>query len=391
MLPEFFEFYNPTKVIFGVGISNDFSSELSVLSFSRIFVITDKGVRQTGMVDKIINNLKEQNFEVGGIFDEVPPNSELKVVKSVASLCKESSCDAILAIGGGSVIDTAKGANILVSEGGDLYQDYSGAHTLTHPLNPLIVIPTTAGTGSEVTMVAVIYNEDEHVKIPFTDKFILPNLAILDPELTISLPSKMTAATGMDALTHAIEAYVSVQASPLSDALAKQAIKMIKDNLVTVVKDGKNIEARSNMLIASCMAGIAFSHSMVGCIHGMAHACGGLFGVPHGVANTILLPYGMKYNLNEVNNKFAELAKIWDIDISGCDNIEASMKLIENIKELQQELNKICGIPVRLSEVGIKEENLEEIAQGTVNDGTSFYNPREVLFEEIIKVLKEAL
>ena len=396
MLPEFFEFYNPTRIIFGNNLSLDCGNEIESLGISTLGIVTDKGILGTGLVDKIKNAIAEKTgIKVPGVYSDVPENSSVKTVEAGAKLFNEWGCDGILAIGGGSVIDTGKAINILISEGGDLCEDYMGAQTLTKPLKPLVVMPTTAGTGSEVTMVAVIYKEDENLKVPFTDKFLLPALAVIDPVLTLTLPPKFTAGTGMDALTHAMEAIVGIQSSPMSDALAFEAIKLIKNNLLIAIKDGNNLEARGNMLIASTLAGIAFSHSMVGCVHGMSHTCGGLFHVPHGVANSILLPYGLLYNLEAAKEKIARIAGVWGIPDSSPilnkpDTTIMAIGLIEDIKNFQKELNAACGLPFRLRDVGIKEEDLQSIAEGTVLDGTSFYNPREVTAEDILTVLKEA-
>lgn len=389
MLPEFFEFYNPTKIIFGNNLSLDCGTEIESLGISTLGIVTDKVILSTGMVDKIKDAITEKiGIKVPGVYSDVPENSSVSTVEKGSELFKEWSCDGILAIGGGSVIDTGKAINILISEGGNLCEDYMGAQTLTRALKPLVVVPTTAGTGSEVTMVAVIYKEDENLKVPFTDKFLLPSLAVLDPVLTVTLPTKLTAATGMDALTHAMEAIIGIQSSPMADALAFGAIKLIKNNLLVAIKEGNNLEARGNMLIASTLAGMAFSHSMVGCVHGMSHTCGGLFHVPHGVANAILLPYGLLYNLEVATEKIAEISRVWGIQKDEPELMARA--LIEDIKNFQKELNAACGLPFKLRDMGIKEGDLQSIAEGTVLDGTSFYNPREVTAEDILMVLKEA-
>jgi alcohol dehydrogenase class IV len=253
-----------------------------------------------------------------------------------------------------------------------------------------VVIPTTAGTGSEVTMVAVIYDEENKEKLAFVDKFLLPNLAVLDPQMTFSLPPKMTAATGMDALTHAIEAYVGTQASPISDAFAVGAIELVVKHLVNATKNGEDVEARGGQLIAATMAGIAFSHSMVGCIHGMAHATGGLYRVPHGVANGIFLPFGMEYNFEEIKEKLARLAQIMGEDISGLSEEEAARLAIAAVRKLSGQLNELDALPLRLRDVGVPEDGLEAIAEGALNDGTSFYNPREMDEEELLPFIQKA-
>lgn len=390
MLPEFFEFYNPTRVVYGAGIASDLKAELDFLGIGKYFIVSDKIISDLGLTKKVVDGLTSAGIEVTGEFLDVPQDSEVNTVNACADQAKTSGAEGLVAIGGGSVIDTAKAANILISEGGDLVEDYSGAHTLTRPLKPLIVIPTTAGTGSEVTQVAVVYDKDNKVKMPFTDKFLLPSLAVLDPEMTLSLPPKLTASTAMDALTHAVEAYVDLQWSPFSDTFAIGAVELIFKNIVQATRNGDDLEARGSLLIASNMAGIAFSHSMVGCVHGMAHAVGGIFRVPHGVANAILLPHGMEYNFEEVKDKLAKLAPIMGEEVSGLSADDAARKAIEAVRKLNGTLNEMGALPLRLREVGVSEDGLPEIAEATVMDGTSFYNPREVVAEEILAHLKNA-
>ncbi len=239
-------------------------------------------------------------------------------------------------------------------------------------------------------MVAVIYDEENSVKMAFTDKFLLPNLAVLDPEMTISMTPRLTASTAMDAMTHAVEAYVGLQWSPVSDALASGAIELICGNIVQATRNGSDIAARGSLLVASTMAGIAFSHSMVGCVHGMAHAVGGLCQVPHGIANAILLPHGLEYNFEEIMEKLAKLASIMGEDVSGLSPNDRARKAIESVRKLTGKLNEMGALPLRLREVGVPEERLYEIAEAAVMDGTSFYNPREVVADQILVHLKNA-
>ncbi len=390
MLPEFFEFYNPTKVVYEDGVATDLKPELDIIGITKYFIVSDHIINDLGLVQKVADGLAEAGFEVTGKYLDVAQDARLNDVQTCADQVKASGAEGIISIGGGSVIDTAKAVNILFSEGGDLVDDYSGAHTLTRPLKPHVVIPTTAGTGSEVTMIAVIYDEENKEKLAFPDKFLLPNLAVLDPQMTITLPPKMTAATGMDALTHAIEAYVGTQASPISDAFAMGAVELIFKNLVTATQNGEDVEARGGMLIASTMAGIAFTHSMCGCIHGMAHATGGLYRVPHGVANGIFLPFGMEYNFEEIKEKLVRLLPAMGEDASGLSEDEAARLAIAAVRKLSKQLNDLDALPIRLRDVGVPEEGLEAIAEGALNDGTSFYNPRDMDEEELLPYIKNA-
>ena len=253
-----------------------------------------------------------------------------------------------------------------------------------------MVIPTTAGTGSECTIAAVIYDAKNKTKLAFSDSYLLPDLAVLDPLMTQSLPPGLTASTGMDALTHAVESYVGIDTSPHSEAFATAAIEYIFKYLVKSTENGDDLEARGAMLIASNLAGTSFSHSMCGIVHGMAHPTGALFRVPHGVANTIFLPHGMEYNFEECKEKFATLAYFMGEDVSGLSVDDAAKKAIEAVKKLTAQLNKACGIPTRLRDAGVPEDRLMEIAEGAVEDGTSIYNPREVEAEEVIVHVKNA-
>ncbi len=390
MLPEFFEFYNPTKVVYKDGIATDLKPELDLIGAKKYFIISDHVIHGVGLVDKVAAGLNEAGYEVVGQFLDVAQDARLNDVKRCAEIVKSSGAQGIISIGGGSVIDTAKAVNILFSVGGDLVEDYSGAHTLTRPLNTHVVIPTTAGTGSEVTMIAVIYDEDNKEKLAFPDKFLLPNLAVLDPQMTLSLPPKMTAATGMDALTHAVEAYVGITASPISDGFALGAIELIMKYLIPAVENGNDVEARGGMIIAATMAGIAFTHSMVGCVHGMAHATGAHFRVPHGVANGIFLPVGLEYNFEFIQDKLARLAPLMGVSNTGMTSEASAAAVISSIRNLTQQLNQMNALPIRLRDVGVPEDGLSIIAEGALNDGTSFYNPRPMDAEELLPFIQKA-
>ena len=347
-------------------------------------------IHSLGFIQPIKKGLEEANFVITGEFYDVPQDASVEAVERISRHAGDSGAEGLIAIGGGSVIDATKAANFVFSEGGDLIEDYSGAATLTRPLKPFIVIPTTAGTGSESTLVAVIYDVANKTKLAFSDKFLLPDLAVLDPLMTQSLPPGLTASTGMDALTHAVESYVGVDSSPHSEALAVEAIKHIFKYLVRATDKGDDLEARGGMLIAANMAGSSFSHSMVGCVHSMAHAVGGLTRVPHGVANAILLPHGMEYNFEVSKEKFAKLAPVMGVDVTGMSIDEAAREAIAAVRNLGRQLNALDAIPVRLRDAGVPEESLPTIAEAATEDGTIVYNPRDVVAEEILIHLKNA-
>ena len=391
MVPEFYEFFCPVKIISGLQALSNLPHEMEMLGAKKALVVTDKGVVGAGLMKHVEAAFEGSNCSLGAVFDETPPDSSNKVVNSVAALYKEKGCDCFVAVGGGSCIDTAKGANIVITEGTDDLMKFRGAERVKKPLKPFIVIPTTAGTGSEVTLVAVISNVDAGVKMAFTSDRLYPNVAILDPKMTMTMPPKITAATGMDALTHAVEAYYCLQKNPVSDAFAIAAIKLIVDNLVKCVEDGKDEKARLAMANASLLAGISFSNSMVGIVHAIAHAAGGVCHVPHGVANAILLPFGMENNLGKCESAIAELAP-W---LAGVETVpgstaERARASVKSVRDLAEKLNKLSGLPLRLRDAGVPEDKLADIAKTAINDGATVYNPEEVTYDVALDVLKKA-
>ena len=392
MLPKYYEFFNSVKINAGIEALETIPYELNLVNANRPLIITDKGIVNAGLLKIVLDSFADSKLVVGAVFDETPSDSSLDIVNKVAQIYKETNCNSIIAVGGGSVIDTAKGVNIIISEQTDDIRQFMGVDRLSKPQRPLIVVPTTSGTGSEVTLVAVISDKENNVKLPFTSNLLLPKIAVLDPRMTLSLPQKITAATGMDALTHAVEAFTCLQKNPLSDAYALSAINLIRENLIEVVQNGKNADARFAMANASLMAGIAFSNSMVGGVHAIGHACGGVAHIHHGLAMSILLPHVMRYNLDVVGEYYAELL----LPLAGEDvftntkkedRAEKSIQIVENMKN---ELKSICGMAVSLSEAGVKEEQLEDIAKTAMNDGAMSPNPKEMDFEDVMQILKLA-
>jgi alcohol dehydrogenase len=302
-----YEFYNPVRVISSSHALDNLPFELGQLSVSRPLVITDKGVIDAGLLKIVENAFSDSDIQIGAVFDNTPPDSSLKVVKEIAELYKKHQCDGFVAVGGGSVIDTAKGVNLVVTQNSDDLSRFAGYQVLDKPMKPFAVIPTTAGTGSEVTQVAVISDTDRGLKMAFTSQYMLPHIAVLDPRMTLTLPPSMTAATGMDALSHAMESMISLQKNPLSDAYAMAAIKLIAENLPAAVEKGNNADIRLNMANAATLAGIAFSNAMVGVVHSLGHATGAVCHLPHGLAMSIFLPVGLEYNLEKEGKTIGEM------------------------------------------------------------------------------------
>lgn len=395
---DYYEFFCPVKIIAGNKALGHLPFEIENLGAARPMIITDKGVSAAGLIRHVENSFKNSKMVIGPLFDNVPPDSSLEIVNELASIYNKNDCDSIIAVGGGSVIDTAKGVNIVVSESSDDLMKFTGAGALKRPLKPLIVIPTTAGTGSETTLVAVIADHKKNKKMLFTSHFLMPNIAVIDTRMTLTLPPNITASTAMDALTHAVEAYVCLAKNPISDAYAIGAIKMISDNVLDVVEKPSNKKGRLMLAQASTMAGIAFSNSMVGLVHTLGHTVGALCKLPHGTAMSILLPFVLEYNLKkDKSGKVKENLSELLIFLAGTENYvkikpqARAQKAIYYIKELKDDLFRMTGLPRTLSETGkVEYDRLEEIAKASLNDASITYNPVEVDFKDALAVLRNA-
>lgn len=393
MSKAYYEFFCPVKVVAGHKALEHIPFELSTLQAKRPLVLTDKGVVAVGLLKHIEGAFAESGIAIAGVFDDVPPDSSMQTVRNAAAMYRANACDAIIAVGGGSVIDTAKATNILVSEGGDDLHVYSGAHNLKRPLKPLFVVPTTAGTGSETTMVAVVSDPEKGVKVPFTSYFLLPNAAILDPRMTLTLPPHITAMTAMDAMTHAVEAFTCLAHNPISDAYATGAIRKISENLLKVMDNPTDADGRLELAQASTMAGIAFSNSMVGLVHALGHSAGAVCHLPHGLVMSLFLPYVLEYNQDVNGDRIGELL----LPLAGADTYATTPRAdrakaaIAYIRALRDELHARCKLPRTLTETGkVQESQLEQIAELTINDGSIIFNPKEADREEALAILKRA-
>ncbi len=393
MAKPYYEFFCPVKVIAGHAALEHIPFELSTLGAKRPLIITDKGVRSNNLLAPIEAAFENTDVEIGFIFDDVPPDSSLETVRKAAELYRQHNCDAILAVGGGSVIDTSKATNILVSEGGNDLLKYSGAHNLPKPLKPFFVIPTTSGTGSEVTMVAVVSDTEKNLKMPFASYYLMPHAAILDPRMTQTLPPHLTAMTAMDAMTHAVEAYTCMAANPISDAYATAAVKKVSENLFKVLDNPTDAQGRLELAQASTMAGIAFSNSMVGLVHSLGHALGAVAHLPHGLCMNLFLPYVLEYNKAVNGDKIADLL----LPLAGADifaqtpaHLRAD-KAIASIAAMRDRIYALTKLPRTLSETGkVNEAQFDEIAEKALNDGSIIYNPKEATLEDLKSILKKA-
>lgn len=378
-----FIYKNPTRVVFGVNSLRDLGPEVDELKCSKAFVVTDKGVAAAGLLEKVEQALGKRWV---GTFDECPQDSGVHIVNQAAEIARDKGADILVSLGGGSVIDTAKGIAILLKEGGQL-QDHYGLQLFTRPQTPHIAIPTTAGTGSEVTWAYVVKDWEKNQKILCGDDHIIPNTAILDPVLTQGLPPKITAFTGMDALTHAIEAIHALQAEPITDIMAFGAIRLIMQYLPVCVENGDDLFARGQQQIAATTAGVAFSNAQIGMVHAAAHSVGALYKVPHGLANSILLPHVMEYNMDECADRYALVADAMGVKEKGMSDEEASLAAIDAVNTLTKKI----GLPRRLSEAGVEEAGLEEVAELSLSDGAIVYNPKLIYeSEQVMEVLRKA-
>ena len=390
---DFYQHVDKTRVIAGRNLLESTGFEFMKEGANRVFIVTDEVIRGTGLIDRIESGIADGGLELAGIYDKVPQDSSTQTVEDCAEAAKAAGADSFLAVGGGSVMDTAKVADALFTHGGSA-REQEGFFLMPRgndgmgepePIAPLACIPTTAGTGSEVSMAAVIKDHEEKVKMEIADFPLIPRLAILDPESTRTLPANIAAATGMDAMTHAIEGYVSIEWNPHGDAKALHALRMIRDNLVRAVEDTSNEEARGNMLIAASLA----ITIQLGSVHAMSHPAGAHFGVPHGVANAIHLPHVIRFNAaggSDIANKYRDIADLFGVESGGSDEAVGDA-LASHVSGLTAQM----GLPTRLSEVGVPEEGIPALVEGAMGDGTTLLNPREPSEEDYETLYKQAL
>ncbi|MGQ1909175.1 iron-containing alcohol dehydrogenase [Marinifilum sp. RC60d5] len=377
--------YLPPLSLVGPGVIVDLAEEIKDLAVSKVLVVTDKILNELGVVKSVTDLLDAQGVNYV-VFDEVKPNPTCANVNDGLAIFKENNCDFILTIGGGSPQDCGKAIGILATNGGEI-KDYEGINLSKKKGTPTAAINTTAGTASEVTINYVITDEERKVKMVMVDKNCLVSIAVNDPELMLNKPAPLTAATGMDALTHAVEAYVSAGAFHWSDHMAIYAIQLISESLRDAVKDGKNLEARSKMAWAQFIAGQAFSNCGLGFVHSAAHQLGGQYNTPHGVANAVLLPHVERFNLPASPDKFAKIAEAMGVDISAMSTQEAAEAALDAISSLSKDV----GIPSGIKELGAKPEDFELMAKNALADVCTGGNPKEVTLANAMSIYESAL
>lgn len=378
-------FYIPCVSLFGPGCSKEIGIRAQNLGAKKVLIVTDEGLFKFGVADTIANYLKEANVD-SHIFPGAEPNpTDVNVLKGVQAY-NEHQCDFIISLGGGSSHDCAKGIGLVTAGGGHI-RDYEGIDKSTVPMTPLIAINTTAGTASEMTRFCIITNTDTHVKMAIVDWRCTPLMAIDDPKLMIAKPAGLTAATGMDALTHAVEAYVSTAANPITDACAEKAISMISEWLSPAVANGENIEARDAMSYAQYLAGMAFNNASLGYVHAMAHQLGGFYNLPHGVCNAILLPHVCEFNLIACPERYAKIATLMGVDTAHLSVNQAAYAAIDAIRELSISI----GIPSGLQELNVKEADLATMADNAQKDACMLTNPRKANHAQVVEIFKAAM
>jgi alcohol dehydrogenase len=378
-----YSFHLPTLIDFGYGKTAQLGERLAKQGISQVFLVTDKGVQSAGLLSRILESLHSSSIEVQ-VYTDVEPDPSLETINQGADVFLKGAFDCIVAVGGGSAMDTAKGIRVVAKNGGSI-GDYAGVNRI--PLSssiPLITIPTTSGTGSEVTIFGVYSDWHNNVKVTVTSQHMAPTLALVDPQFTISLPAKMTAASGIDALAHGIETFFSLGSSPASDSLAKEAIIAVNRYLYRAVTDGTDLEARIGMSHGSLLAGMAFNNGYLGLTHAIGSALSGHCHVPHGVAIGLLLPHVVKFNAVTNPEKAAIIASLMGIDANSTEELaeQASVAVAELVKEI--------GLPTTLQEVGVLGEQLPAIAKDSFKSGMMKFNPRQPSEEEVQTLLQQA-
>ncbi len=380
-----FVFAHTPRVSFGVNVVGDLGNWLSDMGHSRAVVVTDKFLAEkTDMLERVKKSL---GGRFAGAFTDVIPDPTAESIDQGAAYAKEQSADVLVSLGGGSAIDSAKGMSVVLTEGGKIL-DHEGYHALTRPQTPHVAIPTTAGTGSEMTMVTVIKDPARGQKTFIGSYFLHPDLAVLDPSLTVGLPPKLTAATGMDAMSHAIESLLSNLRNPFSDAYSLEAIRIISKSLKRCLDKPDDLQARGQMLIAAAIAGSAFSNAMVVLNHALAHTVGAKFHIHHGTANAMFLPHTMRFFTDVSADRLALVAGALGLDTKGVDDEQAALQAADRIEQF----NKEIGLNDRLSDYGVTEEDLPAIADMALTDGSIIYSPKPVFdLDQIASVARKAL
>ena len=378
-------FFMPVVSLFGANVLAELAEQVTSLGGAKPLVVTDQGMTQLGYT-KQVTDLLDQAEIAYAVFDQTVPNPTDTNVNEGAAAYTENQCDMLISLGGGSAHDCCKGVGLLVSNGGQI-ADYEGVDMSKKALPPYIAINTTAGTASELTRFTIITNTSNHVKMAIVDWRVTPDLAINDPLLMMKMPASLTAATGMDALTHAVEAYVSTDANPVTDACALQAIRLIAKYLRVAVARGDDLEARDRMAYAQYLAGMAFNNAGLGHVHAMSHQLGGMYNLPHGVCNALLLPHVCEANLMAAQERYADIAEALGENTYGLAVREAAQMAVVAIRALSVDV----GIPSTLSELGVQDKDIETMVEHAQKDVCAATNPRRLNDQEVAAIFRAAM
>lgn len=378
-------FFMPSVSLFGAGVLSELADRVTSLGGAKPLIVTDKGMTELGYTKQVTDLLDKADIQYE-VFDETIPNPTDENVVAGVKAYQNNQCDMLISLGGGSAHDCCKAVGLLVSNGGEI-ADYEGLDMSKKALPPYVAINTTAGTASELTRFTIITNTSNHVKMAIVDWRVTPDLAINDPELMINMPPSLTAATGMDALTHAIEAYVSTDANPVTDAVALQAMRLISQYLRVAVGRGDDLEARDRMAYAQYLAGMAFNNAGLGHVHAMSHQLGGMYDLPHGVCNALLLPHVCEANLMVAQERYADIAEALGENIYGLPVREAAEMAVVAIRCLSEDV----GIPSTLSELGVKDEDIETMVKHAQQDVCALTNPRRLNDKEVAAIFRAAM
>lgn len=378
-------FFIPTVTLVGQNCSTQIPDRLKSLGGKKPLIVTDQGIVAVGILKQITDILDAAGMQYA-VYDKTVPNPTDKNVEEATEAYKSNGCDSLITLGGGSSHDCGKGVGFVVGNGGTIH-DYEGVDKSSKPFPPYVAVNTTAGTASEMTRFCIITDEARHIKMAIVDKHVTPLLSVNDSSLMIGMPKSLTAATGMDALTHAIEAYVSIAATPITDACALKAVTMIAENLPLAVEDGSNAKAREAMAYAQFLAGMAFNNASLGYVHAMAHQLGGFYNLPHGVCNAVLLPHVQVFNSKVAAARLRDCAAAMGVNVTGKNDAEGAEACINAIRELAKKVD----IPAGLRDLNVKEEDFAVLATNALKDACGFTNPIQATHEEIVAIYRAAM
>ena len=378
-------FFIPSVNMIGSGCLDEAANTMKQQGLRHALIVTDKVLNNIGVVAQVQRLLAAQQIE-SCVYDGTHPNPTTLNVKQGLALLQEHHCDCVVSLGGGSPHDCAKGIALVATNGGEV-KDYEGVDRSAKPQLPMIAINTTAGTASEMTRFCIITDEARHIKMAIVDKHVTPILSVNDPHLMAGMPKGLTAATGMDALTHAIEAYVSSAANPITDACALKAVTMIAESLRDAVADGGNMQARENMAYAQFLAGMAFNNASLGYVHAMAHQLGGFYDLPHGVCNAVLLPHVQEFNARVCAPRLKDIAVAMGLDVKHLNDPQGAAACIAAIRLLAKDV----GIPAGLLDLKVKEQDFDTLAANALKDACGFTNPIQATHEQIVAIFRAAM